>query len=161
MKKIILVCIIAVITVFCTSCSENIKIPSVNTAVEENAVVTVGEKEYKCHISYVNDVTSSVAFSSPESLKNMTFRKNSDGFSVSLGTLICKSESFDFSESCVFVQIMNALSAVKQENVKFMSKQNDKYMFSLKDNPVCKFFTDADGNITSFSGKNIKIAFDG
>ncbi len=160
MKKIFLALTAVIIMLVGTSCSETVKIPSVNTAVEENAVVTVGDTEYVCHISYVNDMTSCVAFSSPANLKGMTFRKAEDSVSVSLGTLICKSGNFGFSDNCVFVQITDELAKMKQDNIKFLSKQGDNYMFSLKSDPVCKFMTDSDGHIISFTGKNIKIKFD-
>ncbi len=160
MKKIILVCLIAMITVFCTSCSESVKIPEIRVSVEDNTVVTIDNIEYKCHISYVNDTTSSVTFSSPESLKNMTFGRSENEQYVSLGKLICKSSHFDFSKNCVFNQIIHALSALKQDNVKFLSKQSDLYMFTLKSEPVCKFFTDENGNIKSLSNNRIKIKFE-
>ena len=159
LKKIFLVFSAVTIMLFCTSCSENVRIPSVNTAVEENVSVNIGDTEYRCHISYVSDTTAAVTFSAPESLKDMTFRKTADGFSVSLGTLICKSGDFSFSESCVFRQITDELAKIKQDNIKFMSKQGDKYMFSLKSDPTCKFLTDENGHIISFTGKDIKIKF--
>ncbi len=160
MKKIILVCLIAVITVFCTSCSESVKIPEIRVSVEDNAVVTIKNTEYQCHISYVNDTTSSVAFSSPENLKNVTFGKSENEQYVSLGKLICKNKNFNFSENCVFNQIINAFSALKQDNIKFLSKQNDLYMFTLKSDPVCKFFTDENGNIKSLVNNSVKIKFE-
>lgn len=160
MKKIILVCLIAVITVFFTSCSESVKIPEIRVSVEDNAIVTIKNMEYQCHISYVNDTTSSVAFSSPENLKNVTFGKSENEQYVSLGKLICKNKNFNFSENCVFNQIINAFSALKQDNIKFLSKQNDLYMFTLKSDPVCKFFTDENGNIKSLVNNSVKIKFE-
>ena len=159
MKKILYIMTVIISLIFCTSCSENIKIPEINSAVENNAVVTVGNQDYQCHISYVSDSTASVSFSSPENIKGLTFTKSDSDRTVSLGTLICKSRNFAFSENCIFGKITNVLSKIKPDNVKFVSKKNDLYMFSLKDDPVCKFLTDENGNLTSLSCKDISIKF--
>lgn len=160
MKKLFSVTAIIISVIFCTSCSENVKIPEVKSAVENNAAVTLGNTDYQCRISYVSDNVSSVSFLSPENIKGMTFTKSENNRAVSLGSLICKSENSAFSQNSVFGKITNVLSKIKPDNVKFISKKNDLYMFSLKDNPVCKFFTDENGNLQSVSADDIKINFE-
>lgn len=160
MKKLSCIMAIIISLVFCTSCSENIKIPEVKSAVENNAAVTISNTDYHCRISYVNDHVSSVSFLSPENIKGLTFTKSENGRTASLGSLICKSQNSAFSQNSVFGRITNVLSQIKPDNVKFISKKNDLYMFSLKDNPVCKFFTDENGNIKSVSADDIRIKFE-
>ncbi len=160
MKKLSYIITIITTLILCTSCSETVKIPEVKSAVENNAAVTIDNTNYQCRISYVSDNVSSVSFTSPDNIKGLTFAKSQNNRAVSLGSLICKSENSAFSQNAVFAKITGVLSKIKPDNVKFLSKKNDLYMFSLKDNPVCKFFTDENGNIQSVSDEHIKIKFE-
>ena len=160
LKKLSYILSVIILLIFCTSCSENIKIPEVRSAVENNAAVRIGNTNYQCHISYVSDNVSSVSFLSPENIKGLTFSKSGNDRTVSLGTLICRNDNSAFSQNCIFGKITSTLAKIKQDNIKFISKKNNLYMFSLKNDPVCKFFTDENGNIKSVSCKDTEMKFD-
>ena len=100
MKKIFLLFAV-IISVLFSSCNETVKIPEIISAVDNNAVVSINNTEYDCHITYVNGTTSSVGFNSPDALKGMVFTRSADGRSVSLGSLICKNPDMSFTEGCI------------------------------------------------------------
>lgn len=157
MRKLFLILTAVTAMFICTSCNENVKIPEVIAAVDRDATVTYNGTEYDCHITYVNGNTASVEMKSPENLQGLTFRKTEGNQTVSLGKLICKSDSFYFGDDCIGTQIMQAFDGVKQENIKFMSLKNDLYLFSGKNDSSLTFLTDSDGNIQTLSTQNLKI----
>ncbi len=159
MKKIVLTVISVLVIVLFASCSENIRIPEVSTAVDGDAAVTYNGTDYLCHITYVNNRTASVELQSPDSLKGLTFRRTQDGQSFALNKLLCKSSCFRFGESCIGTQIMQLFDGIKPDRIKFVSQKGELFLFSAKDNTAMTFLTDSEGHIKTLSAPNLTIDF--
>ncbi len=158
MKKLFLLFSV-IISVLFSSCNETIKIPEVISAVDNNAVVSINNTEYDCHITYVNATTSSVSFNSPDNLKGMVFAKSTDNNSVSLGSLVCKNPDMSFTNDCIPTKIIKPFENIRQDNIKFLSKKDDLYMFTAKSDPSLKVLTDSHGNIKKIIGNDLQITF--
>lgn len=149
----------AVCLLTCTSCSETVKIPEIVAAVDNNAAVNINHTDYQCHVNYINNTTSSVEFQFPDNIKGLTYRKTENNQAISLGTLLCKSDNFRFTDNCVAVQIIHALDNVKQDNMKFLSEKDGIYTFAGKNDPSFKCCTDEKGNIRSLVNSQLSVKF--
>ncbi len=158
MKKLFLLFAV-IISVLFSSCNETVKIPEIVSAVDNNAVVSINNTEYNCHITYVNGTTSSVGFDSPDNLKGMVFTKSADNKSVSLGSLICKNPELSFTSDCIPDKIIKPFGNIRQDNIKFLSKKDDLYMFTVKNAPSLKILTDSHGNIKKIIDNDLQITF--
>ena len=158
MKKLFILFAV-IISVLFSSCNETIKIPEIISAVDSNAVVSINNAEFDCHIIYVNGTTSSVGFNSPDNLKGMVFAKSADNNSVSLGSLVCKNPELKFTDDCIPDKIIKPFENIRQDNIKFLSKKDDLYMFTAKSSPSFKVMTDSHGNIRKIIDNDLQITF--
>lgn len=157
LKKIFLTIAAMLMILLCASCSENVRIPEVMTAVDGNASVTYNGTDYQCRITYVSSSTASVELLSPDNLKGLTFRRTENGQSFDLGSLVCKSSCFRFGDNCIGTKILQVFDSIRPEHIKFISPKGDLLLFSAKDNTPLTFLTDRDGHIRSLSTPELKI----
>ena len=73
-------------------CAGEPKVPTVNPAVDCEIEAEMSGTAYDCRVTYVNDQTAAVTFLSPESLKGIRVSRANGECSLSLGTLLCRSD---------------------------------------------------------------------
>lgn len=159
LKRILLsIGVIAVIVFFC-SCKEQPKIPEISTVLDNNAKVTYQGQTYDCHINYVSPTTASVTFHTPDTIKNMTLRRADGQYALSLGTLICRTDSSLLKDSAVPMQIINMLDGVKKsKTLQFKSADEKTFTFTTQINgETVTVTTDPKGNLQKLNTPNLKI----
>lgn len=150
MKKV-LVLLFTVVSVFVIcSCSQSVKIPSVITNINSDALVEYGGTEYECHITRLTDGVVSICLNSPENLSGLTFRLADGKYSVSYDELLCRTDSVFLPETAFPTMIINILSVANtQENLIYQSSENGLVTFTGTSNTGgFQLITDTDGNIT-------------
>ncbi len=141
------------------SCGNSVKIPTVITNINTDAVVEYGSQKYKCNITRLTDGVISVTINSPQNLSGLTFRCVDGKYSVSYDELLCKTDSVFLPETSFPTVIIQILSSVSnRDNLLYQSVNDDKFIFS-GNTPLGSFNieTNSDGKITSITQKNTNL----
>jgi hypothetical protein len=64
-----------------------------------------------------------------------------------------------FTNDCIPTKIIKPFENIRQDNIKFLSKKDDLYMFTAKSDPSLKVLTDSHGNIKKIIGNDLQITF--
>lgn len=133
------------------SCSQGTAAPEINAAVDSDARVQLDDMDIECHITYVNEGMASLTISSPDNLRELKFSRADGKNSMSLGTLICRSEKSVPGSGSLSQQVFSMLDAVRSSDMKLAEEKDGIFTFT----------GDSDGKTitieTDSSGKPIKL----
>lgn len=134
MKKIFSV-VFAVIMLFSIcSCSQTEKIPEVNPCINGDCIVEYGSTKYSCNINYLTDGIDVLTIKEPKELSGLTFRHADGKYSLSYGSLICRSNDLLLSQNSFPNTVMGILTELSKDKSKLTLKSNngENYVFSGK-----------------------------
>lgn len=150
MKKLLALSAIG-LCLLISGCSGELSVPTVNPAVDCRADAEYDGAGYDLRITYVNDQTAAVTFLAPESLEGIKVARSNGQYSLSLGTLLCRSQQGLSGESALPRRILTLLDAVK--NTSLTPTENNEQ--------GCTFSGSADGQdftlVTDRSGKPVSL----
>ncbi len=159
MKKIPAVILTAVCTASVLSgCSSQSSVPSPHISADNDAVITFKDETYKCRISCLNKNTSSLTFSSPESLSGLCFKSSDGTVSVSLGSLMCKNENLLLPKTSLPARVKTIFDSIASDGFSFTAQHGENYEFSNKDSSV-SLLTDKSGDPLRIISGDMKITF--
>lgn len=149
-----------VVSLFLVGCVSKPKVPDISTAIDSKAVVKSGSESYNCIINYVSPTTASIQFNSPETIKGMTVRRADGKYSLSLGSLICRTDTPIIEGDSVPMTVIELLDSISGgQNMKFKAVNDGIFEFEKKNGSNdLSVFTDSDGNITEIKTPKISIS---
>lgn len=143
-------------TLFFSGCSSQSSVPSPRAAIDKDAEISFQGETYKCRINYLNRNTSSITFSSPESLSGLSFKRSDGTVSVSLGNLMCRNENLLLPQSSLLTRVTKLFDCVSSDELSFTAQHGENYEFSDKNSTV-SLLTDKDGEPLRIFSDDLKI----
>ena len=129
-----------------TSCDSNQQsAPPLTVSPDKDCIVKYGGEEYKCSIKYISSSVESITVKSPENISGMTFRYSDGKFTLSYGTLICKSENLLLPESSFPYKTSAVLKKLRKNKNTITFSLNENGEYTYKDE-VSDFTVKADKN---------------
>ncbi len=129
-------------------CTQQERIVRPELKSEQMCIVKHGENEYGCKLQFLGSNVEGITIESPSSLKGMTFRSSAGKYSLSYGSLICKSDRILLPESSFPVKLMKVMQQMrkKQDDIILTESGND-YVYSENDGLGYRIVADENGNI--------------
>ena len=151
---------IVLTAVLLSSCAEQPKIPDISTVLDNNAAIAADGQTYDCHINYVSPTTAAITFNAPDTIKNMTVRRADGQYSLSLGSLICRTDTSLLDDTSVLMRAVNVLDGItKSQNVQFRSADENKFTFTVGvGNDNVTVVTDRKGAVKNIKASDIQIS---
>lgn len=106
-----------------TGCSANDSFPEIQAAADSDADIRYNGTEYRCHIRYIDNATSSVTLLSPEEISGLTFTRSSGEYTCSLGKLLCKGE--DLPDNSLPKEIFRVYDSIANTDPEPLVKHTD------------------------------------
>ena len=131
------------------ACSKADNTPMLNLDTKSNCTINYSGNDYNCTLNFLGDGIESVTLNSPETLSGMCFRCSNGKYTVSLGSLICRSDTLlipDNSFPAAVSLIMEELRE-NRENIK-LSEDGNGYSYSSSSKIPYTLKTDKKGTIT-------------
>lgn len=152
-KSIILPFSIILPLLFC-SCRQQEKIPEINPCINHECTIEYAGMKYECSITYLTEGTDILTINSPKNLKGLTFRHADGKYSLSYGSLICKSNDLLLPQKSFPNSVMGILSELCKDKskLKLENHTDTDYTFSGKSKYGSYNITsDPEGKITKIS----------
>ncbi len=149
MKKLIAALSAMILMISAGACSEKDNTPELRLEKERNCVINYLGNDYNCTLGFLSDNVESVTLNSPENLSGLSFRCSNGKYTISLGSLICRSDSLlipDDSFPAAVSGIMKDLRKNK-ENIK-LSQAEKGFSYSSDSKISYTVKTDNNGHIT-------------
>lgn len=142
------------------SCTQGGSAPEINAAVDSNAEVRLGDMNVGCHITYVNEGMASMTISSPDTLSGLRFSRADGKNSMSLGSLLCRSEKSMPVSSSLPQQVFSALDTVRSSDMKLLEEKDGEYTFSgVGSGTDITVVTDSTGKPLRLENEQLRIVF--
>lgn len=123
--------------------------PNIERNLENDVVITEGDKKYEAHLTHLPEGITSVSFKSPKNLADMTFEYKNGKYIVSNKELSAEYNLNPTEKNSVFykfVEIFNSLG--NAENLKIDSKNDEILIFKINtENSEYKISTNKEGRI--------------
>ena len=116
---------------------------------ERDCIINYFGKDYNCTLSFLNDNVESVTLNSPETMSGLSFRCSNGKYTVSLGSLICNSDSLLIPNNSFPVIVSNLMVELRKnkESIK-LSPDGNGYSYSPPNKNSYTIKTDNNGHIT-------------
>ena len=135
MNKLMAVFVTGLSLLCFTSCDmEEQLVPPLTVSAEKDCVVKYGSEEYKCSIKYISSSVESITVKSPENISGMTFRHSDGKFTLSYGTLICKSEELLLPENSFPYKTSAVLKKLRKNKDTITLSPDENGGYTYKDN---------------------------
>lgn len=156
LKKIIAAITAIIIMISSSACSQADNTPEIKLEKQRNCVINYLGKDYNCTLSFLSGNVESVTLNSPDTLSGLSFRYSNGKYTISLGSLICRSESLmipDDSFPAAVSKLMKELRKNK-ENIKLIQSENG-FSYSSASSIPYTVKTDNNGHITNIMFGNL------
>ncbi len=138
------------------ACSEKNNAPMLKLESERNCVVNYLGNDYNCTLSFLSDGMESVRLNSPETLSGLTFRCSNGKYTVSLGSLICRSDTVLIPDNSFPVAVYTLMNDLKKNKDSIMLYPDENgYSYSSNSKVPYTVKTDNNGSITKIMLGNI------
>ena len=141
-----------------SGCSSEASVPAPHAAADKDAEIIFHNETYKCRIIYVNSNTSSLTFTSPQSLSGLSFKRADGTVSVSLENLMCKNEKLLISRNSLFSKITGLFDSVSSDELHFVAQHGENYEFCDESSSL-SLLTDKGGDPLRMVTDDLKITF--
>ena len=152
MKKLIAAASAAVLFLSAAACSEENDSPKIKLETERDCIINYKGNEYSCTLSFLSDEVEAVTLKSPETLSGLSFRYSDGKYTVSLGSLICRSDSILLPDNSFPAAVSDIMHDIKKnkDNIQLIKEKNG-YSYSPSLGTPCTVRTDQNGSITEIS----------